>query len=285
MPPKYNRTKDRLTSKDNFDILIYVVGVVAVVAAFVFGWKLIPSLLQTILMIVVVIGGIGYLGTSIVRNTSGKTEWSRVGVIFVLALANIFFWSGFEQAGGTFSLFARDNVNRMVGNFEIPASWFQTINAIAIVVFAPLFTILWARLDKRKLNPNTPMKFGWGMLLLSLGFVVMAYANDRTMGGLVKVSPLWLVMVYVMHTWGELCLSPIGLSMVTKLSPPKLVSTMMGIWMGSFALGNYLAASLKPIVEKFDLPLFWFIAGETFVAAIVLMLISPWLKRMMKGIQ
>jgi POT family proton-dependent oligopeptide transporter len=158
------------------------------------------------------------------------------------------------------------------------------INAIAIVLFAPLFSILWSKLDKIRLNPSTPLKFGWGMLLMSLGFVAMAFTNDLTHGGLVKVSPLWLVMVFLLHTWGELCLSPIGLSMVTKLSPAKLVSTMMGIWFGSIALANYLAASLKSIVEKFDLPLFWFIAGETFIAALILMAISPILKKQMKGI-
>jgi len=285
MPPKYNREKTRLMKRDVFDIAIYYLSVVALVAGMIFGWKVTPSVLRTILVILVAAAGVGYLSFSIGKNTHGKTEWSRVGVILILAFANIFFWSGYEQAGGTFSLFARDNIDRVVGSFEIPVSLFQTINAIFIVLFAPVFTLLWLKLDNVKLNPNTPMKFGWGMLLLSIGFFIMAYANDLTQGGAVKISPLWLVLVYLMHTWGELCLSPIGLSMVTKLSPPKLVSTMMGIWMGSFALANYLAASFKSIMEKFDLPMFWFIAGETLVAAIVLMLISPFLNKMMKGIK
>ena len=159
---------------------------------------------------------------------------------FVLAVFNIFFWSGFEQAGTTFNVFARDNTQRMIGNWEIPASWFQSINAFFIVTFAPLFSILWVKLDKKGLNPNTPMKFAWGMVMLSLGFIVMAIAFSRSTSGdqIRFISPLWLVLVYLMHTWGELCLSPIGLSMVTKLSPARLVSTMMGVWMGSYAAGN-----------------------------------------------
>ena len=222
--------------------------------------------------------------SNIVKGTKGKTEWSRVGVIVILALANIFFWSGFEQAGSTFNIFARDNTNRMIGSIEIAASAFQGVNAIAIFIFAPAFTVLWSWLDKRRMNPNTPMKFGIGMLMLSTGFVVMAIANNRAQGGTL-VSPLWLVLVYLLHTWGELCLSPIGLSMVTKLSPVKLVSTMMGLWMGSFAIGNFVASQMKAIVIRFDLPIFWFIAGETFVAALILMAISPYLNKMMKGIK
>lgn len=285
MPPKYKGAKTRLAAIDMIEVAIYVISILAIAVCVIFGWQVIPSIARTIIVWVLAILIGFYLIRNMVVYTNGKTEWSRVGVILILALANIFFFSGFEQAGGTFSLFARDNTNRMIGNFEIPTSFFQIINAIAIVIFAPLFTLMWSKLEKKKLNPNTPMKFGWGMLLLSIGFVVMAVANDLTEGGTVLVSPMWLVAVYVLHTFGELCLSPIGLSMVTKLSPHKLISTMMGVWMGSFAFGNYLAASLKSIVEKFDLPLFWFIASETAVAAVVLMLISPVLKKMMKGVK
>jgi POT family proton-dependent oligopeptide transporter len=285
MPPKYNREKIKLTAKDNLDVAIFYLGTIALVIGFMLGWKVLPDIARKIIVISAAVLGVGYLAFNIGKNTKGKDEWSRVGVIFILALANIFFWSGFEQAGGTFSLFARDNVNRMIGNFEMPVTLFQTFNAIFIVLFAPLFTLLWAFLDKIKLNPNTPLKFGWGMLCLSIGFFVMAFAFDATQGGTVKVSPLWLILVFLLHTWGELCLSPIGLSMVTKLAPVKLASTMMGVWMGSFAFGNYLAASLKSIVEKFDLPLYWFIAIETLIASAILMAISPVLNRMMKGIK
>lgn len=285
MPPKVKAVRNRLIGKDWATILIYSGVMIGAVYAFIFGWSAIPATLGDWIIRIAAALGLLYLASNIFKGTKGKTEWSRVGVIFVLAIANIFFWSGFEQAGSTFNIFARDNTNRMVGNFEIAASAFQGVNAIAIFIFAPLFTFLWSWLDKRRANPNTPKKFAIGMLLLSTGFVVMAIANQQTHGGTNLVSPLWLVLVYLLHTWGELCLSPIGLSMVTKLSPAKLVSTMMGVWMGSFAIGNFVASQMKAIVIKFDFPLFWFIAVETAFAAVILFAISPFLNKMMKGIK
>ena len=165
--------------------------------------------------------------------------------------------------------------------------------AFYIVAFAPLFSMLWVKLDKMKLNPSTPLKFAWGMAMLAFGFVVMAFAYTRSTGGdaVRLVSPLWLVFVYMLHTFGELCLSPIGLSMVTKLSPPKLVSTMMGIWMGSFAAGNFVASQMKAISLKLEAALgteiqvFWLIAIQSAIIALILLILSPWLKRMMHGIK
>ncbi|MFA9390903.1 MAG: peptide MFS transporter [Prolixibacteraceae bacterium] len=290
MPPKVKADRNRLAIKDWMSILIYVVVMVSLVFGFIFGWSSINETVQSWSIKILAFVGITYLMYSIFKGTNGKNEWSRVAVILVLAVFNIFFWAGFEQAGTTFTIFAKENTNRMIGNWEIPATWFQSVNAIFIVGFAPLFSILWAKLDKFKINPNTPMKFGWGMLLLSLGFVIMAFASQRAQGGIL-VSPMWLVVVFLMHTFGELCLSPIGLSMVTKLSPAKLVSTMMGVWMGSFAAGNFVASQMKAISLNLEaslgreVPVFWFIAIETAVAAGILMLISPWLKRMMKGIK
>lgn len=293
MPPKVKAERVRLIAADWFSILAYVAVIIGTVFGIIIGWNALSSSATTWIVRILAIGGVTYLAFSIFNGTTGKTEWSRVGVILVLALFNIFFWAGFEQAGTTFSIFARDNTDRMIGSWEIPATWFQSINAIFIVLMAPLFSVLWLKLDKVKLNPNTPMKFVWGMLLLSFGFVIMAIANERsTMGeAITKVSPLWLVMVFLMHTFGELCLSPIGLSMVTKLSPAKLVSTMMGVWMGSFAAGNFVASQMKAIslwmeaTFNTSVPVFWFIAGETAVAALILLTLTPWLKRMMKGIR
>lgn len=290
MPPKVKELRNRLAIKDWIHIMLITAGLVGIIFGFIFGWGEVPSDTQSWIIRIVAALGIGYLVTSVVRGTSGKNEWSRIGVIVVLALFNIFFWAGFEQAGTTFNVFARDNTQRLIGNWEIPASWFQGINAIFIVGFAPLFSILWIKLDKKGLNPNTPMKFGWGLTLLSIGFVIMAFGNSIAETGKL-ISPLWLIMVYMLHTFGELCLSPIGLSMVTKLSPPKLVSTMMGIWMGSFAAGNFIASQMKAIsinVEEAlgrDISVFWFIAIQTAIAAAILMMLSPWLKKMMKGIK
>ncbi len=289
MPPAVKLERKRLIAKDWVSIMAYSVSIVLIVLGFIFGWSLLSETVSNTLIGLAAIGGLIYLGFSIFKGTNGKTEWSRVGVILVLALFNIFFWAGFEQAGTTFSIFARDNTDRMIGGFEIPASWFQSINAVFIVLFAPIFTVLWAKLDKVKLNPNTPMKFVWGMVLLGLGFVIMAFGSERSEHQL--VSPLWLVMVFMVHTFGELCLSPIGLSMVTKLSPAKLVSTMMGVWMGSFAAGNFVASQMKAISMKLEaaldtsIPVFWFIAIQSFIAAAILLTLTPWLKKMMHGIK
>jgi len=289
MPPKVKSEKVRLIAKDWVNVFTYIGVIIAAVVAFVFGWNLLSEAASNVLITIAAIGGVLYLGYSIFNGTNGKTEWSRVSVILVLALFNIFFWAGFEQAGTTFSIFARDNTDRMIGSWEIPATWFQSINAVYIVLFAPVFSILWSRLDRVKLNPNTPMKFVWGMVLLGLGFVIMAFASDRAENAL--VSPLWLAMVFLLHTFGELCLSPIGLSMVTKLSPTKLVSTMMGVWMGSFAAGNFVASQMKAISIKLEgaldtsIPVFWFIAIQSFIAAALLFTLTPWLKKMMHGIK
>ncbi len=293
MPPKVKEYRSRLIIKDWLGILIYVVGIVGLIFGIILGWSAIPSATSTAIIYVLAIGGIIYLFTSIFRGTSGKTEWSRVGVILVLALFNIFFWSGFEQAGTTFNIFARDNTQRMIGNWEIPASWFQSVNAIYIVIFAPIFSILWLKLAKRNLNPNTPMKFAWGMTLLALGFVIMAIGYSKSTSGdqVLLISPLWLCAVFLLHTFGELCLSPIGLSMVTKLSPPKLVSTMMGVWMGSFAAGNFVASQMKAISLRLqdvlgtEIQVFWLIAVQSAIIAVILVALSPWLKRMMHGIK
>ncbi len=290
MPPKVKTQRVRLMIKDWLHILIFVVSMSALVFTFIWGWAQIESNIQSVVIQVVAVVGVSYLLYNIIKGTNGKTEWSRVGVIVMLAVFNIFFWSGFEQAGTTLSIFARDNTMRTIGNWTIAASWFQSLNPIFIVLFAPLFSLLWVKLDKRKLNPSTPMKFGWGMLLLSVGFVIMAFAEKQAGNGNL-VSPMWLTMVFLLHTFGELCLSPIGLSMVTKLSPAKLVSTMMGVWMGSFAAGNYVASQMKAIslnIENtfnIEVSVFWFIAIETAIAAVILMLLAPWLKKMMKGIK
>jgi proton-dependent oligopeptide transporter, POT family len=293
MPPKFKSERVRLAIEDWFGIVGYVIGVVALIFGIIIGWSSMPSALSTTIIYILAIGGTLYLASSIFKGTSGKTEWSRVGVILVLALFNIFFWSGFEQAGTTFNIFARDNTQRLIGNWEIPASAFQGINAFFIVAFAPIFSILWVTLDKKGLNPNTPMKFAWGMVMLALGFVVMAIAFSKSTSGeqIRLISPMWLVMVYLLHTFGELCLSPIGLSMVTKLSPPKLVSTMMGVWMGSFAAGNFVASQMKAISLKLEsalgteIQVFWLIAIQSTIIAVILVILSPWLKRMMHGIK
>jgi POT family proton-dependent oligopeptide transporter len=143
--------------------------------------------------------------------------------------------------------------------------------------------MLWIWLAKKGNNPRTPYKFGFGLILVGVGFLLMIVAQGNADQG-IMVSPLWLIGVYFMHTAGELCISPVGLSLITKLAPQKIVSVMMGLWMGSIALGNYLAGTLEKILESFDFELYPFLAAESIGAGIVIIIIGPLLVKMMKGI-
>lgn len=280
----------RFVTKDRLQILLYIIAISVLSFAIVYGINGIEEKAKTILIIVVCVTGVGWLVRSVVRGVNSKEEWSRVAVILILVIFNIFFFSGYEQAGTTLNVFARDNTQRMLGSFEMPATWFQSFNPVMIVLLAPVFSIMWKKLDKIGWNPNTPMKFAWGLFLLSLGYTIMGVAMDFSANGKL-VSPLFLFFLYFFNTCGELCLSPIGLSMVTKLAPEKITSTMMGIWMGSYAFGNIAASQMKMISGKvralsgLNLNVFWFIVIETFIAFIVLAFLSPWLKKMMKGVK
>ncbi len=170
-------------------------------------------------------------------------EKKRTFVILILFFAAAVFWSGFEQAGSTLNLFAERYTDRVVGGFTIPAGWFQSLNAVFIIVFAPVFAAFWVNLARRNLDPSIPLKFGLGLIILASGFAVMIFAAHLvTDGG--KAGPMWLVMTYLLHTYGELCLSPVGLSSVTKLAPKRFVGQMMGIWFLAASLGNLIAGLL-----------------------------------------
>jgi POT family proton-dependent oligopeptide transporter len=284
MPPGRVGEK-RLKGKDFINVLAYIIGSIV----FVYGFLILQdsiseNLMSTLIKIVAALGVLA-LGYIIYKGTNGNEEWSRVSAIFIFSIANIFFWSGFEQAGGTFNLFAADETNRMIGETEVAASLFQSINALAIFIFAPLLASFWVALATRKRNPSTPAKFGWGLTFLALGFVVMSLASFAAEGEAL-VSPMWLVGVYVIHTFGELCLSPIGLSMITKLAPPKIVSVMMGLWFASMALANYMAGIMESLLEGIfpGMNLFVFLTITAGTGALMMFALTPVLKKLMKGI-
>jgi POT family proton-dependent oligopeptide transporter len=166
----------------------------------------------------------------------------------VLFLGAAMFWSGFEQAGSSMNLFAKDHTDLIMLGWEIPAGYFQQINPLFIVIFAPVFGMLWVRLGKY--NPSIPVKFGMGLVLLAVGFLVLAWGSTFIEAG--KVSPMWLIVTYFFHTIGELCLSPVGLSAITKLSPKRMVSQMMGTWFLGAALGNLIAGLIASYLEELD---------------------------------
>ncbi|MGH8496370.1 MAG: peptide MFS transporter [Gammaproteobacteria bacterium] len=177
-------------------------------------------------------------------------EKKRFVVIIVLFLATAIFWAGFEQAGSTFNLFAERYTDRIVDTFawEIPAGWFQSLNSFFIITLAPIYAAMWVALARRHLEPSTPFKFAFGLIFLGLGFVVMIFAAQLVAAGN-SVVPTWLILTYLLHTMGELALSPVGLSSVTKLAPRRFVSQMMGVWFLGTALGNLIAGL---IAGQFD---------------------------------
>lgn len=214
-----------------------------------------------------------------------SAEWKRTASILILAIFTAIFWMGFEQAGGTLNLFAYEKTDRVVkvGSFswEFPAPYFQSLNPLLIFILAPLFSMLWVALARQGREPTTPVKMAMGLLLLALGFLVMSIAETRST--VQKVGPFWLVSVYLLHTLGELCLSPVGLSMVTKVAPNAVAALMMGVWFLSSAFGNYMAGVSEALLEKYHLPLYPSLMVIGGAASFVLFLIAHPLSRWMQA--
>ncbi|HEY8166971.1 MAG TPA: peptide MFS transporter [Gemmatimonadaceae bacterium] len=215
-------------------------------------------------------------------------EKRRVAVIVVLFAFAAIFWSAFEQAPTSLNLFARDFTNRTVGGFQIPATWFQSVNPLMIILCAPLFAWLWVTLANRGTNLSSPAKFSLGLFLAGIGFLIMIFAANNVVasGGTALVAPWWLVTSYFFQSIGELCLSPVGLSSMTKLSPRKYVSQMMGIWFLASALGNLIGGRVGGHVDPEKLEqmpkLFTTTTISLMGAALLLALMIVPIRRMMK---
>jgi POT family proton-dependent oligopeptide transporter len=207
----------------------------------------------------------------------------------VLFLSAAVFWSAFEQAGSSLNLFAERNTDRhmallapIIGS-EFPASWFQSVQPFFIVVLAPVFAWAWIRLGKRE--PSSPAKFALGLLTAGLGFAILIPPARAAMGGAL-VSPWWLVGTYLFHTIGELCLSPVGLSAMTKLAPERLAGMMMGLWFVTIGIGNYLGGRVASLYESVSLPtLFATVACVAFVATVALVILIRPTVRLMSGVK
>jgi proton-dependent oligopeptide transporter, POT family len=211
-------------------------------------------------------------------------EKKRLGAILWLFVLAAIFWSGFEQAGSSLNLFARDLTDRVFFDIEMPAGFLQSINSTFIIIFAPIFGSLWIWLAKRNANPSIPVKFALGLLGLSAGFFVISWGAANASPD-TPVSVSWLVVTYFLHTVGELCLSPIGLSSITKLAPENRVGQMMGIWFVAASLGNLFAGLVAGRLESLaPTSLFWNVAMMIAAAGIVALVFSPPIKKLIKGI-
>jgi POT family proton-dependent oligopeptide transporter len=256
--------------------------------------------------IAAVITGAVLLGSVIFLVAQPDKDRGPLAVILILAfIGNIFFWTAFEQAGSSLNVFAEKNTDRtLFGLLEspgFPAEYYQSVNPLAILVFAPVFAWLWLYLEKKNRDPSTPVKFALGLWLLGLAFLAMVFGSMQARGQSLA-GPHWLLITYVIYTWGELCLSPVGLSMVTKLAPHRLQSLMMGLWFFTFALSNLLAGLVARFSTQFvpdepgaepeltfiipGLPgFFLLLVIFPICAGALIFIISPWIKKMMHGIR
>ena len=234
-----------------------------------------------------------------------QAQKQRLWALLVLLFANIIFWAIFEQAGNSFTFFAENQVDRSVfGLFEFKTGWFQSVNAGMIVLFAPVFVALWAFLDRTNKNPSIPAKFGWALLFAGAGFFALVISTKFAFPAnaspeaeaRMNVGFYWLFITYLLHTFGELCLSPVGLSMVTKLAPPPMVGFTMGAWFMSISIGNYLAGKISASIgsagksaDQMNLedynsvfsPIGWVMLG----IGVLVLAISPKVNRWMHGVK
>jgi POT family proton-dependent oligopeptide transporter len=293
LEPQFDRPNERAR---NITIALAGLGILLMLAAAAyFGFiQLTPSglanqmLLVMAAIAVIVFGGVLFFGGL------DAAEKKRLGVIFVFFVCAAMFWAGFEQAGSTFNFFARDYTDRSwLGSWfkdgQHPASWYQSVQPIFVILLSPVFTWVWVALGRRNLDPSAPLKFGLGLIQLGLGMGVMAIAAELVVSSHGKVMPTWLMLTYLVHTTGELCLSPVGLSNVTKLSPPRFVGQMMGTWFLGAAIGNTVAGLIggevggggaEAMPGQFMRMLY--IGGG---AGVVVLLLSPLLRRMMGGVK
>jgi len=236
---------------------------------------------------VIVAMGVLYFTYVLTLGKLDSVETKRVIVLIVLFIGAAMFWSGFEQAGSSLNIFADRYTQLQFGSITLFSTWFQSLNSMFIIILAPVFSWMWLALAKRNLNPATPAKFGFGLLLLALGFLTMVGASMVVASGQLA-APSWLLFTYLFHTIGELALSPVGLSVTTKLAPRRFLGQMMGLWFLATSLGNLIAGQLAGEFDPNNLQSFpaeyMSIVLTTGGTGIILLIFTRPLKKLMGGI-
>src|SRR6202166_1886152 len=273
-------------------LLVSACGLVVVLVALV-ATGVIPLTPQRVALgaTVAIIGlAVAYFVFKFVAGGLDRGETKRMVAVFVLILFSALFWAGYEQAGSSLNLFAERLTNRNVLGWDMPASVLQAVNPLFVIAFAPVFALIWVRLGRR--NPSSPTKFALGLLFSALGFLTMVGASLASVGHAVAgrgvvphlVSPWWLVLTYLFSTCGELCLSPVGLSAITKLAPHRKVSQMMGIWFMSLSFGNIIGGQVAGRFEAFPLfQIFGVVALVSGAAGLILMLLVRPMRALIGG--
>ncbi|HMG76888.1 MAG TPA: oligopeptide:H+ symporter, partial [Pyrinomonadaceae bacterium] len=264
-------------SKQSLDAITAVLAVVGALLGAAFGYRF-DSGFISIPFWTVCGYFVGYLGGT-TRLLKGD-ELMRVLVIFILVLFSIIFWMTYEQAGSSMTLFADRLTRNEIFGWAFPSSWFQSVPAIFVIMLAPVFAFIWQRMGDRQ--PSSSAKFAFGLFFAGIAFVVITFAASLTGAG--RVSPLWLVLVYFIQTVGEMCLSPVGLSTITKLSPTRMVGLMMGVWFLSISVGSYIAGRTTQLFKAGTPEVltraFGIFAGISLAAALLLALLTPLIKKM-----
>jgi len=220
-------------------------------------------------------------GSSSLGFTS--VEWKRLAAVVVFFAFASIFWGAYEQAGSTLNLFADKYTRLSVFGFSFPSSWFQSVPAVFVILLAPVFAWLWVRLGPKE--PSSPAKFAIGLFFVGIAFLLLVPGASIAQGQGIRISPLWLVGVYFLEELGELSLSPVGLSLVTKLAPQRVVGLMMGVWFLSIAMGSVIAGKLAGLFQTYPLPkLFGAVALTAIVAAFVMFLLIKPIRKLMGGV-
>jgi proton-dependent oligopeptide transporter, POT family len=211
-----------------------------------------------------------------------RAERKRLIVVAVLFLASALFWSVFEQAGSTLNLFADRNTDTTIFGIPFPSSWFQSVNSFFIFTLAPVFAWMWVALARNRQEPTSPGKFVYGLVAVGLGFLILVIPASAAAGA--KASPLWLIATYLLHTIGELTISPVGLSAMTRLAPARIAGMVMGVWFLGTSVGNFIGGRTAGFYESMALPtLFGAVGGFAIVAALVLLVFVGPLRRMIES--
>jgi proton-dependent oligopeptide transporter, POT family len=286
----HNRNDDGAGLATDWRRLWIALGVLAVVAAALFSGMvhLDPARLAKGAAYVLVGMGALYFIYLFFGAGLDAVERKRMIVVLVMFFAVASFWAGYEQAGSSLNLFAKRHVDRMIGGFEIPTGWFQSVQPAFVILFAPAFSALWVYLARRNLDPAAPLKFAFGLLLMGLGFLFMVGAAEVVAGGMSAPAYL-LILTYLLTVFGELCVSPVGLSTVTKLAPARLVGQMMGVWFLGSSLGKLMAGLIAGTFDPNDLGAmpdrFMFIVLYACGIGVVLLLLSRPLARLMGNVR
>ncbi|CAM2006753.1 peptide MFS transporter [Acanthopleuribacter pedis] len=273
----------------------WAVYIGAFASVFVFWWLVQQHKLVSVVLIVLAVGSIAFIAGYAITKCE-KVQAQRLVVAAILIAFSVVFWAFFEQAGSSLNIFARDYVDLSlapISTWEMPVSWTQSFNSMFILLFGIPFSVMWITLARKDLEPSIPMKFGLGIFQVGIGFICLWY-GAHIMPEDSKVGLIWLVLGYMFHTTGELCVSPVGLSMVTKLAPQQITGFVMGMWFLFTAFANNLAAIIAGFTTGDDVGaaagvmaygnVFWVIAMLAFGFGVFVSLISPLLKRWMHGV-